>query len=116
MSDIGPGQPLQFDATLINPKPVGNIHSVGSFGPLNELSPRDSAVAGDYSFTHANLGPIRGIAGILTSTGRYGGTLGRIEVTGETDTPDFRLDVAAIESTCTQTFMQSSMGLMATLT
>jgi AsmA-like protein len=94
MSDIGTGQPLQFDATLINPKPVGNIHSVGSFGPLNELSPRDSPVAGDYSFTHANLGPIRGIAGILTSTGRYGGTLGRIEVTGETDTPDFRLDVS----------------------
>ncbi|HKV76782.1 MAG TPA: hypothetical protein VJP02_01495 [Candidatus Sulfotelmatobacter sp.] len=94
MNDIGPGRPLQFDATLTNPKPVGDIHSVGSFGPLNELSPRDSAVEGDYSFTHANLGPIRGIAGILTSTGRYGGTLGRIEVTGETDTPDFRLDVS----------------------
>ncbi len=94
MSDIGPGRPLRFDATLINPKPVGNIHSVGSFGPLNELSPRDSAVEGDYFFTHANLGSIRGIAGILTSTGRYGGTLGRIEVMGETDTPDFCLDVS----------------------
>ncbi len=94
MSDIGPGQPLRFDATLVNPKPVGDIHSVGSFGPLNELSPRDSVVEGDYSFTNANLGPIRGIAGILTSTGHYGGTLGRIEVTGETDTPDFRLDVS----------------------
>ena len=94
MSDIGRGQPLQFDATLINPKPVGHIHSAGSFGPLNELSPRDSAVEGDYSFTHANLGPIRGIAGILTSTGHYGGMLGRIEVVGETDTPDFRLDVS----------------------
>jgi len=94
MSDIGPGRPLRFDATLINPKPVGNIHSVGSFGPLNELSPRDSAVEGDYFFTHANLGSIKGIAGILTSTGRYGGTLGRIEVMGETDTPDFCLDVS----------------------
>jgi hypothetical protein len=94
MNDIGSGQPLRFDATLVNPKPVGDIHSVGSFGPLNELSPRDSPVEGDYSFTHANLGPIRGIAGILTSTGRYGGTLGRIEVTGVTDTPDFRLDVS----------------------
>jgi len=94
MSDIGPGQPLRFDATLVNPKPVGDIHSIGSFGPLNELSPRDSSVEGDYSFTHADLGPIRGIAGILNSTGHYGGTLGRIDVIGQTDTPDFRLDVS----------------------
>lgn len=94
MTDIGPAQPLRFDATLINPKPVGDIHSTGSFGPLNEFSPRDSAVEGDYSFTHADLGTIRGIAGILTSTGHYVGTLGRIEVSGETDTPDFRLTVS----------------------
>jgi hypothetical protein len=94
MTDIGPGQPLRFDATLVNPKPVGDIHSTGRFGPLNELSPRDSAVEGDYTFSNANLGTIRGIAGILTSTGHYGGTLGRIEVAGETDTPDFRLAVS----------------------
>jgi hypothetical protein len=94
MADIGPGQPLNFDATLINPKPVGDIHSTGRFGPLNEQSPRDSAVEGDYSFTNADLGSIRGIAGVLVSTGEYGGTLGRIEVVGETDTPDFRLAVS----------------------
>src|SRR5271167_754230 len=29
MKDVGPGQPLQFDATLVNPKPVGNIQSTG---------------------------------------------------------------------------------------
>jgi len=94
MTDIGPGRPLHFDATLVNPKPVGDIHSAGSFGPFDELSPRDSAVEGDYSFTNADLGSIRGIGGILTSTGRYGGTLGRIEVMGETDTPDFRLSIS----------------------
>jgi len=94
MADIGPGQPLRFDATLVNPKPVGDIHSTGKFGPLNEFSPRDSAVEGDYTFTHADLGTIRGIAGILSSTGHYGGTLGRIEVAGQTDTPDFRLAVS----------------------
>ena len=94
MAEIGPGQPLHFDATLVNPKPVGDIHSTGSFGPFNELSPRDSPVRGDYSFTNADLATIHGIAGILASTGRYGGTLGRIEVNGETDTPDFRLAIS----------------------
>ena len=33
MKDVGPGQPLRFDATLVNPKPVGNIHSTGNSVP-----------------------------------------------------------------------------------
>ncbi|HEX3819280.1 MAG TPA: AsmA-like C-terminal region-containing protein [Candidatus Sulfotelmatobacter sp.] len=94
MRDIGPNQPLQFDAKLINPKPTGDIHSVGQFGPLNDKTPKDSIVSGDYSFTNADLGTIKGIGGILSSTGKYDGTLGRIEVNGTTDTPDFRLTIS----------------------
>ncbi len=94
MKDIGPGQPLRFDANLTNPIPVGDIQSTGVFGPLNEENPRDSAVGGDYSFTHADLGTINGIGGILSSTGKYSGTLGRIEVNGQTDTPDFQLAIS----------------------
>ncbi len=94
MKAIGPGLPLQFDATLVNPKPVGDIQSTGQFGPLNENKPRDTAVIGDYSFTNADLGTLAGIKGILSSTGRYGGTLGRIEVQGQTDTPDFQIAVS----------------------
>jgi AsmA-like C-terminal region len=92
--EVGSGQPLRFDAKLVNPKPIGIIHSTGLFGPINESRPRDSAVAGTYAFTHAELDTFKGIAGILSSTGRYGGTLGRIEVDGETDTPDFQLTVS----------------------
>jgi hypothetical protein len=91
MKDVGPGQPLRFEATLVNPKPVGNIKSAGTFGPFREDAPRDTPVAGDYSFTHADLGTLKGISGILSSTGKYRGTLGRIEVNGATDTPDFRV-------------------------
>lgn len=94
MKDIGPGNPLLFDAMLTNPKPVGDIQSKGSFGPLNEENPRDTNVKGDYSFTHADLGTLKGIAGILSSTGQYSGTLGRIEVSGQTETPDFRIAVS----------------------
>ena len=91
MNDVGPGLPLRFDATLVNPKPVGDIQSTGQFGPLNEESPRDSAVSGNYSFTNADLGTLKGIGGILSSIGAYAGTLGRIEVNGQTDTPDFHI-------------------------
>ena len=94
LQQVGPGQPLRFDAKLVNPKPIGIIHSTGLFGPVNESRPRDSALAGTYSFTHADLASFKGIAGILSSSGRYGGTLGRIEVDGETSTPDFQLTVS----------------------
>ncbi|HEY1677796.1 MAG TPA: AsmA-like C-terminal region-containing protein [Candidatus Sulfotelmatobacter sp.] len=94
MRDIGPDHPMQFDARMVNPKPVGDIHSTGQFGPLNDLSPRDSEVSGDYSFTNADLGTIKGIGGILSSTGKYEGTLGRIVADGTTETPDFRLTIS----------------------
>ncbi len=46
----------------MNAKPVGEIHSTGNFGPWHADDPRESPVNGDYTFTHADLGPIKGIA------------------------------------------------------
>jgi hypothetical protein len=94
LTDVGLKQPLLFDATLVNPKPVGDIHSTGHFGPWQDDNPRDSPIGGHYSFTNADLGTIKGIAGTLSSTGEYSGTLGEIGVVGSTDTPDFALDVS----------------------
>jgi hypothetical protein len=94
MKDIGPDRPLPFTATLVNPKPVGDIQSKGEFGPFHAEDPRASPVRGDYTFSHADLGTLKGISGILSSTGRYEGTLGEIVVDGQTDTPAFRLDIS----------------------
>jgi hypothetical protein len=94
LRDVGRGAPMPFDASLVNPKPLGDIHSTGHFGPWQSDEPRDTAVNGTYSFTHADLNTIKGLGGILSSTGRYSGTLGEIAVTGTTETPDFSLDVS----------------------
>jgi hypothetical protein len=94
LKDIGANRPFLFDARLVNPKPVGDIHSTGQFGPWNSEEPRDTPIEGEYSFTNADLGPIKGVAGMLSSTGKYGGTLSEIGVTGTTDTPNFSLDVS----------------------
>ena len=91
MQDIGRGLPMRFEATLVNPKPVGDIRSTGLFGPFYESSPRDTPVQGNYSFRHADLSTLKGIGGILSSTGEYAGTLDDIVVDGSTDTPDFRI-------------------------
>ena len=66
-------------------------HSAGSFGPWNSAEPGDTALNGDYTFDHADLGVFIGIAGILHSTGRFEGELDTITARGEADVPDFRL-------------------------
>jgi len=91
MDETSPGQPLRFEADLANPKPVGMIHSSGHFGPWQADSPPDTPVEGSYSFSHADLSTIKGIAGILSSVGRYSGTLDQIVVDGKTETPDFQV-------------------------
>jgi hypothetical protein len=94
MHDIGPGQPLRFTATLINPKPVGRIQSTGLFGPWQPDDIRNTPVQGDYTFSNADLGTIKGIGGILSSSGSYHGNLDNILVDGTTNTPDFRLTIS----------------------
>ncbi len=89
MRSAGPGRTMPFTARLTNPKPAGYIASKGEFGPWNTEEPRDTPVSGDYSFTDADLATIKGIGGILSSQGQFSGVLSRIEVQGETDTPDF---------------------------
>ena len=94
MTTIGPGSPMHFDAKLTNPKPVGQIMSSGLFGPWQPDSPRDTPVSGTYSFDHADLGTVKGIGGILSSTGKYAGILDKIVVDGTTDTPDFHIAIS----------------------
>jgi hypothetical protein len=92
--DITLDRPLQFDAVLTNPTPRGQVTTRGAFGPWVAREPGRSAVEGRYRFEHVNLATIRGIAGGLTSTGRFEGQLQQILVTGATDTPDFSLEAA----------------------
>ena len=82
---------MNFDANLTNPRPVGTIHSKGSFGPWQVDDPGDSPVAGNYRFDNANLGHFQGDRGNTQLDGRYQGTLRNIKVDGETDVPDFSL-------------------------
>jgi hypothetical protein len=93
LTRTGDGKPLRFEAALTNPKPTGKIFSDGFFGPWREDNPRETPVSGTYSFAHADLSTIKGLGGILSSTGAYDGTLQNIKVNGSTDTPDFRLAI-----------------------
>ena len=72
------GGAFVYDATLINPKPTGEIHATGHFGPWNQQVPRQTPVDGNYTFSNADLSTITGIRGHLDATGSITGDLGDI--------------------------------------
>lgn len=94
LQDVGQAQPFTYQAELTNPVPVGEIHASGHFGPWDVEDPRETALDGSYSFSHADLGTIKGIRGTLSSHGQFAGVLDNITIDGETSTPDFALDVS----------------------
>ncbi len=91
LQEIGPDQPATFHATLRNPKPVGDIETDGEFGPWQSEQPSLTPIQGKFSFSNADLSTLKGISGILSSRGEYSGVLEKLDVTGDTDTPDFAL-------------------------
>ena len=84
----------RFQAGVTNAIPRGRVETTGVFGPWLAEEPSLTPIRGEYSFRNANLDDIKGIAGILSSVGQYRGTFERIEVDGQTETPDFSIDIA----------------------
>ena len=91
LESAGKDVAMKYTALLTNPKPPGEIHSTGVFGPWAADEPSDTPLGGDYRFDNADLGVFKAIAGILRSTGRFEGTLSSIVARGQATVPDFRL-------------------------
>jgi len=91
LESAGQNVAMKYRASLTNAKPPGEILSTGTFGPWQADEPGDSSLAGDYTFSKADLGVFSGIAGILDSKGKFKGTLDSISAQGEATVPDFRL-------------------------
>jgi len=91
MESVGQNIAMMYTATLTNPKPKGEVHSTGTFGPWMAAEPGDSPLRGAYQFKDADLSIFKGIAGILQSTGEFEGTLSSITTRGQATVPDFRL-------------------------
>src|SRR6185503_10030147 len=93
MRNVSFDQPMPFEATLTNGVPPGEIVTKGSFGPWDAGEPGHTPLNGDFTFDKADLGVFEGIGGTLSSRGSFDGSLDYIDVTGETDTPNFVVDV-----------------------
>jgi hypothetical protein len=85
---------MQFQATLTNAVPPGLIQTNGSFGPWHRDDPGHTPLRGDFTFDDAKLNVFKGIGGTLSSRGTFDGSLERLDVKGDTETPDFSVDVS----------------------
>ena len=93
MHKLGAPKSWPFEATLTNAVPPGEIDVQGGFGPWNRDDPGETPMNGQFTFAKADLSVFKGIAGTLSSHGRFDGTLERIAANGETETPDFMIAV-----------------------
>jgi len=91
MERVSIASAMSFQATLTNAVPPGEISTQGTFGPWQRIEPGRTPLTGVFAFADADLGVFRGISGLLSAEGRFGGRLNRIDVFGETDTPQFRI-------------------------
>lgn len=91
--DAGVFEPVRFIAGLTNPVPEGQIYSRGTFGPWNREDPTLTPIDGAFTLADADLATINGIAGKTSSTGTFKGVMTDIHVEGQSDTPDFSLDL-----------------------
>lgn len=93
MRSVSFDKAMPFEATLTNGVPPGEIETTGTFGPWHPDQPGDTPLDGSFVFDNADLSVFNGISGILSSKGTFGGTLERIEVHGDTTTPEFTLTI-----------------------
>ncbi|PYX58337.1 MAG: hypothetical protein DMG76_09330 [Acidobacteria bacterium] len=91
LRDVGWKGPLTYHLKVRNPEPPGEVTTSGKFGVWNKSDPGQTPISGEYKFEQADLGVYQGIAGQLSSTGKFGGTLGHIDISGTTNTPDFEV-------------------------
>jgi hypothetical protein len=88
---VGWKHPLTYQVKVHSPEPPGEVTVSGKFGVWNQSDPGETAISGEYKFEQADLRVYQGIAGKLSSTGKFDGKLAHIDISGTTDTPDFEV-------------------------
>ena len=94
LQSVGLNTNMPFDTILTNHLPPGEIGATGTFGPWQRADPGRTPVDGVFTFQNADLGAFDGISGILSAKGDFKGTLDRIDIHGQTETPDFMIGIS----------------------
>jgi AsmA-like C-terminal region len=110
IADLGSRNPMRFQTALLNPEPPGEVRASGHLGPWSAQRPSQTPISGSYSFQRADLDVFKGIGGILSSEGKFQGTLTEMEVQGATLTPEFEVTRSGHKFRLTTTFQAEVNG------
>jgi hypothetical protein len=91
LRNVGWSGPFTYRLKVRNPEPPGEVTTSGKFGVWIQGNPGETPISGEYKFEQADLGVYEGIAGTLSSSGKYSGKLSHIDISGTTDTPNFEV-------------------------
>jgi hypothetical protein len=91
LQNLGGSGATKFAVVFDNPMPAGSIQTSGQFGPWNSSDPVGTPVSGTYVLSNANLAVFNSIGGLVSSDGKFKGTLKQMEVEGSTTTPEFEV-------------------------
>jgi len=94
MHKVGADQSMPYEATLTNAVPPGEIKTSGHFGPWMTKDEGRTPLDGKFIFDNADLSVFKGIAGTLSSKGTFKGSLARIDINGDTETPNFTIRIS----------------------
>ena len=91
IQELGRNKPIRFRTIMHTPEPPGKIAASGSFGPFARGRVGRHPASGTFQFTGADLSCFHVIAGTLSSSGSFAGTLERLQVRGRTEIPNFEI-------------------------
>jgi hypothetical protein len=91
LRDVARSQRIGFRVTARIPEPPGTLTASGNLGPWNSVSARLTELSGAFDLKDADLSRYETIAGLLAAKGSFAGNLGRLEVRGDVDTPNFQI-------------------------
>jgi hypothetical protein len=91
LRDVSARGPLSYRVKVHNPLPPGEISVSGKFGAWRMGNAGETPISGEYTFEQADLGVYDGVAGTLSSRGKFSGKLAHIDISGTTGTPDFEV-------------------------
>lgn len=84
---VAAGRPMQVKLQLHMPEPPAEVQASGEFGPWQTSG--ETPISGEYTLRNADLGHYGAIGGMLASSGKFQGTLKRVNISGTADVPDF---------------------------
>jgi hypothetical protein len=91
LSNLARSKAIHFQVLMRNPNPAGDLKVSGTVGPFISGKVADTRIFGAFQFRHADLSAYKVIGGTLSADGRFQGTLGRSDVSGDAKIPNFEI-------------------------